>query len=124
MKIDKATLQHGLTTPQAFFLGCWYNMSHEQSLDGDRASFVNPLNGLRELLDLYDFGENYGGASKRVAVGVELGQILNQDVTLQLPLFSEINQRLISLLDFKSNETDAKHCKINNNPDLIQSLSR
>lgn len=124
MKIDKSTLQHDLTTPQAFFLGCWYNMSHEQSLDGDRASFVNPLNGLRELLALYDFGESYGGASKRVAVGVELGEILNQDVTLKLPLFSEVNKRLMSFLDFKSNEADAKQCKINNNPDLIKSLSR
>jgi hypothetical protein len=124
MKIDKATLEHVLTTSQEFFMGCWYNMSHELSLDGDRASFVNPLNGLRELLDLYDFGENYGGAAKRVAVGVELGQILNQDVVLSLPFFMPLNHRLISLLSLRLNDGDAKNCKINHQPDLIKSLSR
>ncbi len=33
MKIDKAIVGLELTVAQSFFLGCWFNMCHEQSLD-------------------------------------------------------------------------------------------
>lgn len=95
-------------------------MSHELSLDSDRASFVHPINGARELLFLYDFGDNFGGPSKRVTVSIEFSEVIKSDPVLKISKYVSITEKLISLLEVnKNNPSNPEHCAINKQSDLV-----
>lgn len=123
MRVDKSILAKGFSIQQAFFLGCWFNMSHELSLDSDRPSFINPIRGIKELLSLYDMGNDFGAAGKRVLVGVEIADTLKNDRVVKANEYSAIVERLVSLLDEENNNTKPEQCKVNTKHDLIISLS-
>jgi hypothetical protein len=123
VRIDKALPTENLTINQAFFKGCWFNMSHELSLDSDRASFVHPINGAYELLSLIDFGGNFGGPSKRVAASLEFSEILEADPVLKSSKYALITEKLVSLLSVaKNNPSNPEHCSINKQSDLVTLL--
>ncbi|TMP38278.1 hypothetical protein [Pseudoalteromonas rubra] len=120
MRIDKALSTDDLTINQAFFKGCWFNMSHEMSLDSDRASFVHPINGAHELLSLYDFGDNFGGPSKRVTVSLEFQEVIKTDLVLKGSKYALITEKLVSLLSIeKNNPSNTEQCAINKQSDLV-----
>lgn len=123
MKIDKAILTHGLTKSQSFFLGCWFNMSHGQSLDADRVSLLNPQNSLQELLDLYEFGESYGGDEKRTIVAFELRQILINDRVLKHEIFADLKDELVANFAPDRN-TSSSNGSIKTKKELIISIAR
>lgn len=123
MKIDKAILDLNFTVPQSFFLDCWFNMSHELSLDSERASFVNPINGMKELLSLYALGKNYGATGKRVVIGVELSEIIGQDLVLNDEKYKPITERINYYLKEEGNNSKPEHCRVNTSPELISSLA-
>ncbi|MEZ8289933.1 hypothetical protein [Vibrio sp. 10N.237.312.B06] len=123
MRIDKALPTEHLTINQAFFKGCWFNMSHELSLDSDRASFVHPINGAYELLSLIDFGDNFGGPSKRVAASLEFSEILENDPVLKSSKYALTTEKLVSLLSVtKNNPSNPEQCAINKQSDLVTLL--
>jgi hypothetical protein len=124
MKIDKAILATGLSVPQSFFLGCWYNMSHEFSLDSDRASFVNPINGLNEMLALYSLGNNYGAAGKRVIVAAELSDIIENDLVLCGEKYLPLSSRINFYLKEEAGNSKPEHCKVNRHSELVCSLAK
>lgn len=122
MKIDRAILNHGLTPNQSLFLGCWYNMCHEQSLDSDRVSILTAKSGLKELLHLYSFGSSYRGNDKRKDVAFELSEILSNDIILQQPLFLDLVNELKKLFSYPINSD--KIGAINKQHQLITSIIR
>ncbi|CAH8191052.1 conserved hypothetical protein [Vibrio aestuarianus] len=123
MRIDKALPTDHLTINQAFFKGCWFNMSHELSLDSDRASFVHPINGAQELLSLYDFGDHFGGPSKRVTASLEFSDVIQSDPVLKHSKYISITEKLISLLSAeKNNPSNPEHCAVNKQCDLVALL--
>lgn len=117
MKIDKTGQRFADTDSQRFFLGCWYNLCHDQSLDSDRVSILNPKNGLEELLDLYEFGDAYGGVEKRSIVASELIEILKNDLVLELQEFDLLKNEILSLLSNQNIST------IENKKELIKSIA-
>ncbi|MDG3438059.1 hypothetical protein P5E63_19470 [Vibrio parahaemolyticus] len=120
MRIDKALPTDQLTTNQAFFKGCWFNMSHELSLDSDRASFVHPINGAQELLSLYDFGDNFGGPSKRITASMEFSEVIKNDPVLRSSKYRQITDKLTLLLSStKNNPSNPEHCAVNKQSDLV-----
>ena len=120
MRIDKALPTDQLTINQTFFKGCWFNMSHELSLDSDRASFVHPISGAKELLSLYNFGDNFGGPSKRVTASLEFSDIISKDPVLRSSKYCEITSKLTSLLSStKNNPSNPEHCAVNKQSDLV-----
>lgn len=50
MRIDGRLNRAGLTTRQIFFIECWSNFCHKNSIDTDRVSYNNALSAMRELL--------------------------------------------------------------------------
>ncbi len=100
-------------------------MSHEMSLDSERATFSNPIRGIRELLSLYEMGNNFGAAGKRVLVGAELSEILENDLVINNSTYKGIAQRLTTFLNEKSNTGgDPEQCRINKRSGLVKSLLR
>lgn len=95
-------------------------MSHELSLDSDRASFVHPINGAHELLSLYDFGDNFGGPSKRVTASLEFSEVIQADPVLKNSKYSLITEKLVSLLSIeRNNPSNPDHCTVNKQRDLV-----
>ena len=120
MKIDTAIRNKGFSTTQLFFLGCWYNMCHEQSLDSDRVSTVVPKNGLLELVDLYTLGNSYRGEEKRVDASLELKEILEDDLVLNTEIFKELKDKLVDLFNFGGGQP--QHAKVNSKEKLVKSI--
>lgn len=117
MRIDKTLVGKDLTKSQSFFLGCWLNMSHDLSLDGDRAPVINPHNGLCELLDLYELGNDFGGGNKRMTAAIELKEILEEDPIFQDEVFTPINTEFLNLLPNDPSQNH-EHIAINKREDL------
>ena len=124
MRVDKAILTKGFSVQQAFFLDCWFNMSHELSLDSERATFINPIRGVRELLSLFEMGEQFGAAGKRVVVASELAEVLTQDAVLKDGKYIQIVNRMICNMDANVNTGEHAQCRVNRNGNLIVSLCR
>ncbi len=64
----------GINARQHFFLGAWFNLVHQHSLDAYRVRVMNPLNILRELRRMFDPPANDGD---RKVVALEALEILN-----------------------------------------------
>ncbi len=95
-------------------------MSHELSLDSDRASFVHPVNGAHELLSLYDFGDNFGGPSKRVTASLEFSEVIQADLVLKGSKYALITEKLVSLFSIeKNNPSNPEQCAINKQSDFV-----
>ena len=125
MKIDKALIRTQHTLHQSFFLGCWFNLCHEESLDSDRVSILNPKVGLTELLELYNFGNLYGGDRKRHDVASELKTLLANNILLDKPQYKALKDSLASLLNEDTTKSK-KHAEmqVNKQKVLITSLCR
>ncbi|MEZ8056059.1 hypothetical protein [Vibrio atlanticus] len=119
MKVDTGILNSNLTVPEAFFLGAWFNMTHELSLDSERASFLHAINGCQELLLLLDFGEAYGGANKRYVVATELHEILQVDPIVKTPEFEKLTQKMLALT--LPNEQGESEASVNKSTELMRS---
>lgn len=122
MRIDKQLNKQGCTPRQVFFIECWGNLSHKNSIDTDRVSFNNPLNALNELLFLYQFGDKYKGIDKRARAAEELLELLKKDVVVAQPIFGDIPQTLISLLETKELIRDSGRSPVERKQKLIQSM--
>ncbi|WJT09543.1 hypothetical protein [Vibrio harveyi] len=119
MKVDTGILSQNLTITESFFLGAWFNMTHELSLDSERASFLHSINGCQELLVLLDFGEAYGGANKRYVVASELNNILNADPIVTKPVFNKLTKKMLSLT--APNDQGEGEAPVNKAPELVRS---
>lgn len=122
MRIDKQLNKQGCTPRQVFFIECWGNLSHKNSIDTDRVSFNNPLNASNELLFLYQFGDKYKGIDKRARAAEELLELLKKDVVAAQPIFEDIPQTLISLLETKELLRDSGRSPVEKKQKLIQSM--
>ena len=56
MRIDHRLPAFTYTKQQKFFLGCWYNMTHQFSIDSYRLRTMNPVNSARELAKVWSMG--------------------------------------------------------------------
>lgn len=122
MRIDKQLNKQDCTPRQVFFIECWGNLSHKNSIDTDRVSFNNPLNASNELLFLYQFGDKYKGIDKRARAAEELLELLKKDVVAAQPIFEDIPQTLISLLETKELLRDSGRSPVEKKQKLIQSM--
>lgn len=122
MRIDRQLNKEGCTPRQVFFIECWGNLSHKNSIDTDRVSFNNPLNALNELLFLYQFGDKYKGIDKRARAAEELLELLKKDVVAAQRIFGDIPQTLISLLETKELIRDSGRSPVEKKQKLIQSM--
>jgi len=122
MRVDKQLNKQDCTPRQVFFIECWGNLSHKNSIDTDRVSFNNPLNASNELLFLYQFGDKYKGIDKRARAAEELLELLKKDVVAAQPIFEDIPQTLISLLETKELLRDSGRSPVEKKQKLIQSM--
>ncbi|HAV1236036.1 TPA: hypothetical protein JGU28_000661 [Salmonella enterica] len=121
MRIDNRLNRDSFTTRQLFFVECWSNLSHKESIDSDRVSYNNILNSLNELLQLYEFGEKYNAVDKRYRAAIELLEILKTDNCLSDIRFEKIPDQIILLCD-RNELKDKTKSPIEQQPKLIQSL--
>ena len=83
MKIDERAVRLSLTGGQHYFVSCWHNVIHEQSLDSHRIKTMNPRNILRELIRIIPAA--HANDTDREMVRKEAELILKGDRVLQLP---------------------------------------
>ena len=128
MKIDKLITPESYNETQKFFLGTWYNLCLSETLDSERVNYLNPLNGLNELLELYSLGDKYSAPTKRLHLVSELLSIFENDQNLTNPAFNETNLKITTLLLDIINDVSlddaAKINKLDSNKNLIISLSK
>ncbi|EKA4286741.1 hypothetical protein OLH95_004899, partial [Escherichia coli] len=128
MKIDKLITPESYNETQQFFLGTWYNLCLSETLDSERVNYLNPLNGLNELLELYSLGDKYSAPTKRLHLVSELLSIFENDQNLTNPAFNETNLKITTLLLDIINDVSlddvAKINKLDSNKNLIISLSK
>ncbi|MDE8754348.1 hypothetical protein PZA22_07535 [Pectobacterium polaris] len=128
MKIDKNLERANYTSTQIFFLETWYNLCVPEALDSERINYLNPLNGLNELLELYSLGDKYNAPAKRLHIISELLLVLNEDITLKNDEFNNLPKKIINLFssivyDNTLNEGE-KINKIDSTKNIIISFSK
>jgi hypothetical protein len=125
MKLDKLpAVLAAIPKNQQFFLGCWYNLTSEDSTDSDRIPVVNPTPGLKELVDLYSLGESHNAADKRLTIGEELCSLLEKDSLLIKPHYRNLKGQLTALLDKGVPTNKGERHPINEKQTLVASLAK
>ncbi|ATV43087.1 hypothetical protein [Pectobacterium brasiliense] len=124
MRIDTRLDREGLTVRQLFFIECWANLSHKNSIDTDRVGFNNILNSLQEIDFLYEFGNKYGGEKKRERAVSEFLEILIQDELLNDSIFLNLNMEIISLFTKPGLIKDPNKSPVEKQKKLFQSLCK
>ncbi|MBV6819929.1 hypothetical protein KWG64_18455 [Rahnella sp. PD12R] len=122
MRIDTRLEREGLTVRQLFFIECWANLSHKNSIDTDRVGFNNVLNSLQEIDFLYKFGNKYGGDKKRERAVTELLEILNQDELLNNEAFSGVHGEICGLFPKSGLIKDPNKSPVEQQKKLFKSL--
>ncbi|EMH4109481.1 hypothetical protein I5L21_15195 [Serratia liquefaciens] len=97
MRIDGRLNKEGLTARQLFFIECWSNFCHKNSLDTDRVTYSNALSAMQELLFLYGMEDKFHADKKRCRVIEELLDILEHDRCLNDEVFRGIPVQILSL---------------------------
>ncbi len=123
MKLDKLpyALMHSPTN-QRFFLGCWNNLTDEESMDSDRISVMSVITGLIELNGLYALGKDFNGDEKRISVGFEVCALLKKDTLLEKPHYKNIKDQLTALLDKNAKQNNVH--PVNGRQTLVASLAK
>lgn len=96
MRTDRHAKELPLSPDQRFFVGCWLNLVHDQSLDSHRVRTMNPRNALREFLGVLE--ATHANESDRSIVCDEAVGILADDRVLKNPPFLEVTSALLILL--------------------------
>lgn len=122
MRIDNALDRDGYTSVQLFFLECWLNLCHRESLDSDRVTYLNSSSGLQELIELYEFGGQFRAPEKRITVAEELHSVLKEDIILNDIKYSEIKTILIGFFDI--NKLKNGNHSIDSSQKLINSYAK
>lgn len=122
MRIDTRLERQGLTPQQIFFIECWGNLSHKDSIDTDRVSFNNVLNALNEIKFLYSLGHKFSGAEKRSRAAEELLEHLEVDVVLQAPVFKNVVNEIKVLLGTREQLKDSGQSVIEKKIRLMESF--
>lgn len=123
MRIDKRLNATGCTSRQVFFIECWGNLSHKDSIDTDRVSFNNPLNALKELLFLYRFGDKFKGVEKRARAAEELFELLSADKVVCDAVFEGIPDQLLVLMTSVEVIRDSGRSPIEKKRKLVESIA-
>jgi len=121
MRIDGHTTPLPLSADQRFFLSCWYNLIHQQSLDSHRVRTMNPANVLQELLNILK--ASHANESDRRIVREETAEILREDLVLRLPAYADTTSTLIRVLSGKP-KAKASDTSNPNHDHLIPHLAR
>ncbi|MBN3218543.1 hypothetical protein [Pectobacterium polaris] len=124
MRIDTRLDRDGLIVRQLFFIECWANLSHKNSIDTDRVGFNNVLNSLQEIDFLYEFGNKYGGEKKRERAVSEFLEILIQDELLNDSIFLSLNMKITSLFTKLGLIKDPNKSPVEKQKKLFQSLCK
>ncbi|MDR6092562.1 hypothetical protein QE445_004529, partial [Pantoea ananatis] len=130
MKLDKKLNKANYTETEIFFLEAWFNLCHPNALDSDRVNYLNPLNGIQELLDLYEVGEKYNAPKKRILLSQELLEIFQNDAILHKDELKQITDKLLILFkralenDNESNPNNVKPKTLELEQKLIISLCK
>lgn len=90
---------------EAYFLTCWYNMVHGQSVDSHRVRVVNPEYALGELLKIFARGKG----AERKQVREEVLEILQEDLVLKGDPYRLPTSRLIQLLRKAEADKEEEH---------------
>lgn len=107
MKIDKYIDRKKFNDSQFFFIECWFNLSHTHAIDSERVNYLNTLNGINELITLYNMGNNHNAPRKRFYLVKELLIILKSDEVLKERQFSALSSKIIDIfesVDFEENK--------------------
>ncbi len=128
MKIDNSLNLDRYTEVQQFFLGTWYNLCLAEALDSERVNYINPLNGLNELLELYKLGDKYNAPTKRFHLILELLSIFDDDINLTKSIFEDTTTKLKKVLleivsDLNLDDSE-KVNKLESKKSLIISLAK
>jgi hypothetical protein len=93
MRLDENAIGLSLTEAQHYFVSCWHNVIHEQSLDSHRIKTMNPRNILRELIRIVS--APHANDADRDMVRKEAELILKGDRVLQLPPLAAAVEKLL-----------------------------
>ncbi|RYY02144.1 MAG: hypothetical protein EOO53_13995 [Gammaproteobacteria bacterium] len=123
MKLDKLpNAIKSIPRNQRFFLGCWNNLTDEESVDSDRISVMSAVTGLIELNGLYSLGKTFNGDEKRISVGIEVCALLKKDMLLEKPHYKNIKDQLTALLDKNAKQNNVH--SVNGRQILVGSLAK
>lgn len=106
MRMDLARGGVPLTVEQSYFLGCWFNMVHQYSLDSFRVRVMNPVACVREVQEALGFAE--AKPEEREMVLREAISQLGGDRVLKRSRFGDVVSRLLSQMDVIASPGKAK----------------
>lgn len=122
MRIDSRLERQGLTTRQLFFIECWANLCHRDSIDSDRVSFNNIVNSLNEFDFLFKMGNKFSADKKRERAATELLNILKTDKCLAAPPFEDTVENIINLFNPYNIIKDPTKSPVEQKQNLFKSL--
>ncbi len=122
MRIDSRLERQDLTTRQLFFIECWSNLCHRDSIDSDRVSFNNIVNSLNEFDFLFRMGNKFSAEKKRERAVTELLSILKTDKCLTAPPFKETSDNISNLFNPYNILKDPSKSPVEQKQNLFKSL--